>query len=240
MFRFNNFALHHEKSSLKIGTDSVLLACLADITSCTHILDIGCGCGVIALGLADRLQTSLKNAKICGIDIDADSIAEANLNHSIFPDNEHIFITFQQAALQIHYPNEPYDLIVSNPPYFSSSLKPSDQRRMVSKHQDNNLSFADLACHAARLLSPAGTFWLILPMTEYVNFCTEGAQQQLYPFREWRISPNPRKASNRIVAAFTKSNAAVKVESTTLMIRDELNRYTADYKATVAAIQNLE
>jgi tRNA1Val (adenine37-N6)-methyltransferase len=238
MFKFKNFSLHHEKSSLKIGTDSVLLACLTEIAGSNRILDIGCGCGVIALGLACRLQSAKKSIKICGIDIDADSIAEANHNLSIFPHYEPLSITFQQVALQAHFPHELCDLIVSNPPYFGSSLKPDDRRREVSKHRDNNLSFTDLACHTARLLTPNGTFWLILPIVEYADFCKEAGQQGLYPFYECRISPNPRKIANRIVAAFAKNVRPVICSN--LMIRNELNRYTAAYKSTVAPIQNLE
>jgi len=236
MFQLKNFSLHHEKSSLKIGTDSILLTCLIPLNHNTHILDIGCGCGIITLGLADRLQNSLNNVKFCGIDIDDASIMEANMNLSIFPHYELIDITFLQTSLQSHISHEPYDLIVSNPPYFCNSLKPDNRKNETSKHRDSNLSFFDLAHHVARLLTHSGTFWLILPVIEYAKFCKEAALQGLYPCHEYHIIPNPRKTPNRVVAAFSKKNRTATFS--TLTIRDMSNQYTAAYKSIVSLIQN--
>ena len=58
MFQFKNFALSHEHSTLKIGTDSVLLASVVPVAGFRTVLDIGCGCGVIGCEKVPREKIS--------------------------------------------------------------------------------------------------------------------------------------------------------------------------------------
>ena len=77
MFHFKQFDLEHERSTLKIGTDAVLLAALTQVDSAQTVLDVGCGCGVIAFCLAQKLAENQIVPNIFGIDVDADSVVEA-------------------------------------------------------------------------------------------------------------------------------------------------------------------
>jgi tRNA1Val (adenine37-N6)-methyltransferase len=68
MFHFKYFSLYHDNSALKISTDAVLLAAVTPVGGVRTLLDIGCGCGVIAYCLAWKMQrecamreTSLQN-----------------------------------------------------------------------------------------------------------------------------------------------------------------------------------
>ncbi len=67
---------------MKVGTDAVLLGSFIDIGDAGSILDIGTGCGVIALMLAQRFKV-----KTDAIDIDKSSVEEAsrNFNNSPWP-----------------------------------------------------------------------------------------------------------------------------------------------------------
>ena len=56
MFHFKHFSLYHDNSALKISTDAVLLAAVTPIDQVKTVLDIGCGCGVIAYCLAWKMQ----------------------------------------------------------------------------------------------------------------------------------------------------------------------------------------
>ena len=53
-FRFKQFAIQQEQTTQKVGTDSLLLACLAPTESIKTTLDIGTGSGLIALVYAQR------------------------------------------------------------------------------------------------------------------------------------------------------------------------------------------
>ena len=85
MFHFKKFDLEHEQSTMKIGTDAVLLASLTDTEGVASVLDIGCGCGVIGFCIAQKLSDSQNAPVVFGIDPDKASIAEALRNAARFP-----------------------------------------------------------------------------------------------------------------------------------------------------------
>ena len=119
MFRFKHFSLAHDRSTLKIGTDSVLLGAAAPIENTNSVLDIGCGCGVIAFCIADRLRRSGQtDFHVTGVDVDADSIAEARGNAQSFPQRNNIHFLFENIDIQHFDIDYKFDLIVSNPPFF--------------------------------------------------------------------------------------------------------------------------
>ncbi|MFM9945776.1 MAG: 50S ribosomal protein L11 methyltransferase, partial [Bacteroidia bacterium] len=81
IFRFKQFAVCHGNSSMKVGTDAVLLGAWAEIKNSKIILDIGTGSGIIALMMAQKNKKTI----IKGIDIDEKSIVEAKHNFEQSP-----------------------------------------------------------------------------------------------------------------------------------------------------------
>ena len=76
IFRFKQFSVSHANSSMKVGTDAVIIGSWADVKNSQTILDIGTGSGIIALMMAQKNS----EAHIKAIDIDEDSIHEASQN----------------------------------------------------------------------------------------------------------------------------------------------------------------
>ena len=74
-FQFKQFTIRHDKCAMKVGTDGVLLGAWAGTESCSRILDVGTGTGLIALMLAQRSK-----AVVDAIDIDADACLQAQEN----------------------------------------------------------------------------------------------------------------------------------------------------------------
>ena len=229
MFHFKQFDLAHEHSTLKIGTDAVLLAALTQVESALSVLDIGCGCGVIAFCLAQKLAENQTVPNIVGIDVDAESITEARENVGRFPLLPNSSFHFEQISLQ-EFASQPgsglFDLIVSNPPYFHGDLKPQDRSKLQSKHGDGQLSFQELVDGVDRLLSPEGRFALILPPAEMAEF-HQLTVSRLHCREAVRIRPTESKPVFREVCEYGRANSP-KTERC-FSIRDASLQYTSDY-----------
>ena len=229
MFHFKNFALKHENSTLKIGTDSVLLASLIPIDHVTSVLDIGCGCGVISFCIADRLQIQgIGNYAITGIDIDLPSVQEATENAHIFPKATQAHLTFQHTALQHFYPKEHFDLIVSNPPFFSHSLLAQNHQKVIGKHRDNTLPFDDLAQHVSRLLTSTGRFYLILPSNE-AEVWLKTTSNLFFLIEKIAIIPIVGKPIHRYILGFSLQKN-VPIKESCITIRDSDYTYHESYR----------
>ena len=140
---------------MKVGTDGVLLGAWVDVDRCNRILDVGTGTGLIALMLAQRSE-----ALIEAIDIDAAACEQAQENAATSPFAGRVQVANAAFA---HFDNaHPYDLIVSNPPYFARSLKCPDQQRSTARHNDT-LPLDELLQDCRKRLTPTGRVALILP-----------------------------------------------------------------------------
>jgi len=232
LFTFKHFSLHHEQSTLKIGTDSVLLGALAPLENVNSVLDIGCGCGIIAFCIGYRLslQSTVHRQKITGIDPDEKSIQESRLNLEQFPvgGNQHFEFYCEKIQNYEMRATDMFDLIVSNPPYFHNSLKPENPQKTMSKHGDQNLSYDELIDCSLKLLHPTGSLSLILPTAESTYF-KKSAEKKLYLKQEIEIRPTSYKAANRNIMTFTKQPAS-SIDRQTLCIRDGEQQYTEEYQ----------
>ena len=139
---------------MKVGTDGVLLGAWVDVVSARNILDVGTGTGLISLMMAQRC-----NAQIRAVDIDADAVEQARGNVAASPWQDRIEVELQDIC---HFTSETlFDVIVSNPPYFTDSLKCPERQRNIARHTDL-LDFDKLAESAARLLHSEGVFSVII------------------------------------------------------------------------------
>jgi tRNA1Val (adenine37-N6)-methyltransferase len=229
MFHFKQFDLAHERSTLKIGTDAVLLAALTNPKTAQSVLDIGCGCGVIAFCLAQKLAENQTIPNIVGIDVDADSIAEARENAEQFPLLPTSCFHFENIRLQdfVNQENrQSFDLIVSNPPFFHGDLKPQDKSKLQSKHGDGQLSFQELVDGVDALLSKNGRFALILPPTEMAEFhqLTIG---KWHCRKSVHIRPTDSKPVYRIVREYGRTYFPTTEHY--LSIRDTSLQYKQEY-----------
>lgn len=235
MFHFKHFSLYHDNSALKISTDAVLLASVTPVDQVRTVLDIGCGCGVIAYCLAWKMQQENtcgeKNSQeIIGIDIDAPSISEALKNSETFPKRYYQNLLFYQQNIQnfAREHHKKFDLIVSNPPFFVDALKPNTPQKNISKHNDT-LPFEDLKDAACQLLEPNGRFFLIFPANESERF-EQVSQNQLFKFYQLLIQPTPSKPVNRIITGFRLHPAENGCKTECLCLRNADNNLSQPYQ----------
>ncbi len=217
-FQFKQFKVNDEHCAMKVGTDGVLLGAWANGT-CTRALDIGTGSGLIALMLAQRFP----EAQIIGIDIDAIAVEQAQDNFAASPWPNRL--TASCVALQA-FQDAPFDLIVSNPPYFQNSLKAPDTQRSQARHTDT-LSYAQLIEHAARLLTPNGCLTLILPIEAEREIIGLAASVNLYPNNICRVRGHEHKPFKRIMIHFTHEVCSLPAEDTLTLANSQNQRSDA-------------
>lgn len=203
IFHFKRFAVHHDRCTMKVGTDAVLLGSWVNILGAKRILDIGTGSGVIALMLAQRTSDDVVIDAIEIEGSDADQAKENVLNSS-WPKK----IDVHQKSLQEFNSDRQYDLITSNPPYFIKSLLPPSQGRIKARHT-NELTFEELISHSLRLLNTDGRLALILPFTEGNIFKSLAQESKLYLLRETAFYSRKEKPQERWLLEFGRVEQAV-------------------------------
>ncbi len=196
-FSFKQFTIYQDKSAFKVGTDGVLLGASADVKGVKRILDIGSGTGLIAIMLAQRCD-----AEIVAIEPDHESYIQACDNVSLCKWSSRIKV--ENTDLQQYYPGkEKFDLIVSNPPYFSDSLKNPDTRKSSSRHNDS-LTSAEILEGVSRLLNEEGRLQLIMPYVEGNIFIASAHKFGLYCNNILKIKPLPAAEIRRLILTFSR------------------------------------
>ncbi len=197
-FQFKQFTIHQDRCAFKVGTDGCLLGAWTPIEGANRILDIGSGTGMIALMLAQRTEHS----EIIAIEPDPASAAQANENISQGPwDNR---MKLQQATLQQFTASEPmrFDLIVSNPPFFTGSTLNEDPRSTNARHE-STLSLQTLLHLSSQLLSPGGRFSIILPIERREDFLSISKATGWNEQRLAYLSPLPTKPVHRFMSCLS-------------------------------------
>lgn len=222
-FRFIKFEVSHHRSTMKVGTDAVVLGAWLEVAGAHRILEIGTGCGIIALMLA---QKSL--ATIHAIDVDEASANEASENFagSSWTDRLHSF----HVSLNDFAANKTgiYDLIVSNPPFFQNSLLPPTKGRQLARH-NVELTFETFLSDSSRLLSHEGKLAVILPCSEEEKFFEIAGKEGLFLHSKLNIYPKPSKPKKRVILVFSSTKRENPIVDS-IILRNEDGLYSDGYK----------
>ena len=155
-FQFKQFTVRHDKCAMKVGTDGVLLGAWAPVQDVKRILDVGAGSGLISLQLAQRNP----EAVITSVEIDPAAAAQAQENIQSSPWSNRMEVVC--CDFRKYHPEDKFDLIVSNPPYFVDALRCPDNQRCMARHT-SELNYELLFGHSAHLLSEQGVISIIIP-----------------------------------------------------------------------------
>lgn len=226
MFQFKQFSVQQDKCAMKIGTDAVLLGAWCPIDNNTFsVLDIGTGTGILSLMLAQRSNAQ----QIDAIEIDENAYEQAVNNFENSPWGDRLFCFHAGLDEFIDEPEDAYDLIVSNPPFYAEDYKTENEQRDLARFQDA-LPFEDLVEAADLLLSENGIFAVIIPFKEeakFIDLCTDA---ELFPVKVTRIKGTPTSETKRSLLAFKRFELPV-LEADELVIEINRHEYTDDYIA---------
>ena len=206
---------------MKVGTDGVLLGAWApECIAGGRILDIGTGTGVMAIMAAQRNPS----ARIVGVEIDDMSALQARENAEVSPWADRVEIV--NADIRSYEAAAPFDLVISNPPYFVDSLKSPDSGRTTARHTVS-LDFGELMSAVERLLAPDGRFAVIVPAEAASRVVASG---RLVLRRRCDVRSKPSAGPIRTMMEFAAGYCGAP-EFSELTIGDGKGGYTAEYVA---------
>ncbi len=216
-FIFKHFQLNQAKSAFKLGTDSVVLGCWIPILPYKTILDIGTGTGILSLMMAQRFEQAL----ITSIEIDQASYIEAtnNFTHSKW-NNRLNCINDDIVEWGKNNADKKFDLIISNPPYFTDQLKNTDKRKMNARHT-NSLNAASMREILHQHLSNSGYFVCILPNIEFDIWSYELNSVGVYLQQECSLSGFEDSEVIRKLGVFAKKKTSMYTEKQYLYNNDK-------------------
>jgi len=246
-FKFKQFTVVQDNTAMKIGTDGVLLGAWTSIKQKPNaILDIGSGTGIIALQLAQRSTAD----RIDAIEIDTDAFEQCTTNFENSPWGDRLFCyhaSLQEFAQEMptYEDFEPYDLIVSNPPFFetpneseilkhrnskSQNTKIDNHKRALARYTDS-LPFEHLIVCAAHLLSEDGVFSVIIPNDASDNFIQLCKKNHLFLHRKCAVQGTSTSLVKRCLLEFSFSKTTTVISN--LIIEKSRHVYTSAYKELV-------
>lgn len=221
-FEFKQFTVYHERCAMKVGTDGVLLGAWTNIGDTPTVLDIGAGSGLVSLMLAQRAPF----AQISSIEIDEDAAMQANGNYK----KSHFqnILSCENISLQdfVQKDFRKFDVIVSNPPFFSKSLKSPNEQRTKARHSDS-LPIDELIGFSVTLLSKKGKLNLIYPSSDKDYLIDLAKQNELFVTRITNVYPTPNSKSKRVLLEFSKEESASEISD--LIIENSRHEYSLPF-----------
>ena len=200
-FRFKQFTIEQDKSEMKVGTDSILLGSWLDVKNkYNSILDVGTGNGILTLMMAQKTI----NSRITSLEIDLAAYHQAEINIKASLWKERIQLILTDASKWTS--NNKFDLVISNPPYFSSALLSKNKSRNIARHQlEFNLD--DLVKIWSKYGSDDSDLACILPFNESKKMI-KLVKSKKYSLKNYlEVSSMPNSTPKRVIMLFSKEKA---------------------------------
>ena len=226
MFQFKQFSVEQDRCAMKVGTDGVLLGAWSPIPeNIFSVLDVGAGTGIIALMLAQRTNAE----QIDALEIDEEAYEQAVENFENSPWGDRLFCFHAGLDEFIEEPEDEYDLIISNPPFYTEDYKTDNEQRDLARFSDA-MPFEDLVEAADLLLSENGIFSVIIPYKEEEKFIALAKDFDLFPIKITRVKGTPTTEIKRSLLAFSR-NVLENFLVDQLVIETSRHIYTEEYIA---------
>lgn len=222
-FQFKQFKVEQDRCAMKIGTDAVLMGALLPIDSkFKNALEVGSGTGVISLMIAQRT----KKLKIQSIEIDIDASAQCKQNFASSPWADRL--ESQQLDILNSQELGKYDLVFSNPPYFSQSLLSESEARNLARHINQD-QFQLWLERMYDVLNDKGTLALVIP-AESVDFVSSVLEGRMRIESNIFIRSFPDSEVIRNIISFRKTQDLTSFALKSLSIYEAKDMYSAEYE----------
>lgn len=223
-FQFKQFLIRQDRCAMKVCTDSCVLGAVAEVAGADRILDIGAGTGLLSLMTAQRAP----EAQIEAVEIDpaAATQAQENVNQSPWANRVKVHAVSLQEFAQNN--PAPFDVILSNPPFFQASLKSHDSAKNKAKHTQT-LSYTEIVSFAERFLHPDGKLHILLPPHEARVFEQEAQAAGFHTQQRFWLEATPQGKLLRGIFSYGRT-PVIDVPETWLPVREKDHQYTPAFR----------
>jgi tRNA1Val (adenine37-N6)-methyltransferase len=228
-FTFKQFSIEQDQCAMKVGTDGVLLGAWSDIGGAKKILDIGTGTGIIAIMLAQKTLNIKGGGVVHAVEIDEAAYFQARLNMEKTPFSERLSVFLDSIQDYSKKTTCKYNLIVSNPPFFTGGTFSSNQDKNNVRHTVK-LPHGDLLHATRQMLTPDGKFCVILPLIEGLRFIEIARNYGFHCTKKTEVYTLAGKAVERLLLQFELTEQPLIKDQLVIQNSDERNDYTEDYK----------
>lgn len=213
----------------RYSIDAVILAWHANASGSKRVVDLGTGCGIIALILARRFP----HVYIAGVEIQKSLVYQAQRNVLKNQMAKQVKIICEDlrnfSAKNI---GETADMVVTNPPFGKAGctrLGP-DKSKCGATHEIF-ATLSDVVECSARLLNESGTLMMIYPAQRLVElFCTL-RKAGLEPKRLRTVHPHVFADANRVIVKAVKHGRQQLVIESPLYVHQADGAYTPEVEA---------
>jgi tRNA1Val (adenine37-N6)-methyltransferase len=212
------------KSGYRFSLDAVVLARQAAIKPNDRVLDLGTGCGIIALMLA-YLHPDIT---VYGVEIQKEQadIAVLNVNENFMADRIAIFHQ-DMKTITPSLTAGPVDVVICNPPHIakpSGRINP-DEQLAIARHEIT-ITLDDLIKIASRMLNHAGRFILVYPAERLVETINKMHSARIEPKKLSMIYSKADTNAKRILLEGVKNGQPGIVITPPLIIHNADGSYT--------------
>ena len=205
---------------MKVSTDACIQGAWTPINhDVQHVLDVGCGTGLLSLMLAQRNHA----IEIDAIELDPNAALDAADNIDRSPWKERINVA--AGDVKDYKTDKQYDLIVCNPPFFQNNLLSGKEDRRMARHTIS-LSYSDLFAVIQRHLSSAGYSSVMLPSAEHEIWENLVLKNNWSIIRKLLVRPRVGLGVIRVVSLCVPAEGEIITEHLTIY---DGNVYTSEF-----------
>ncbi len=181
--------LRQPKEGYRFSLDAILLAGLTRVEAGDRVMDLGTGCGVVAIVFAHRGQAR----QIVGLELQEELAGLARWNVAENGLENHVKIdAMDYRRVSAHYPSGSFDLLVANPPYRrlqAGRMNPHGQKARA-RHELTG-SVREVFAAARHLLPVGGRVALIYPAVRLVHLVVSAEEHGFAPKELTMIHSDP-------------------------------------------------
>ena len=225
-----NIKLVQAKDGYRFSLDPVLLADFLSIPAGGSALDLGTGCGVLAMLVARRSES----LKVSGWELQPQMVARAR--QGVVASQMTTQVVIEDADLRLHRQLTEagrFDLVVTNPPYRkinTGRIAPSEERAAARHEMAGDLE--DFLAAASWGLKHGGSFGIVFLAERLSELLVAMTAVDIEPKRLRMVHARQGEPAKIVLVEGRKKGArGLKVEAPLFVYKDvESNEYTEEVK----------